>query len=276
MSGEQRTTSEFFRGVEQREIPIRQWRGYSPLFYYDASMTAVVFTADAAAVQALMPTPRHRPLRPLPGTALVAIHCFQYRASQLGAYCEVSLSAGISYTRDAWAHGALHLVRSVLSERYEAYVFQLPVDSEVAMAGGIDYLNVPKYMARMAFQERGGQLIVTVYGDERGGPELFTLAVPSLPARAHHSARARDVAPLRVMELASYPVKGGRTLRAELKVNLIDSATSWLPRGVALRLGEHGKARQLRALRLGHAVELIYAPRCEMILSMSEADGPPR
>lgn len=264
----------FFRGVAQEEIPIRQYRGWSPLFFTRASMMGAVFTAKLSAVQSLMPTNQHRPLRVGPRRALVAIHCFEYQESQIGPYSEVVLSIPV-HCGAGPAAGPLRLARSALTGEFHSYVFQLPVDSEVALFGGLDYFNVPKYMTRIE-SERDNERRTCRVSDLETGDLIFEFSGPRLVTKRHaQSHRTRQTRPtrhdageLKTLSMHTYPVIDGKVRKATGTINLVQEAAQFMPRDVELELGNHPRATQIRGLELGRAIQYAYVPDCQMILSL--------
>ncbi len=258
----------FFRHVTQRQIPIRQYQGYAPLFFPRVSMMAAVFAARMDQVASLLPTRKHRPLRVAPGRALVALHCFEYQSCQLGPYNEVVLSIAMQY--GSWpVPSPIRLAQSFLTNAFHAFVFQLPVDSEVAMYGGIDYYNVPKYMTRIQFEQEGGVRRCMVR--DRDTDELiFELSGPVIRCRTY-SQDVSAASALRTLSLNTYPVIDGRPHRALGELNVIRMGQRLSPCGVALRLGSHARAEQLRGLDLRVITPYQYAPACQLILHEPEA-----
>lgn len=252
----------FFSGIAQREIPIRQYQGWAPLFFQDASLYAAVFLADAKAAQAFLPTPQHKLLQPFFGKALVAFHCFNYRQSQLGPYSEVSVSLAMHFGSQPQL-SPLRLARSVLQRAYHAYVLQLPVDSEPALFGGLDYYNVPKYLADLSFTEGVGRQNVKVRS--AAGRAIFQLTMPQLKVK---QVPQESKASLHTMELSTYPMIDGKSHCARGELNLIRHRSQFFPRGIDLQLGDAAEADPLRALNLGRALQYLYAPSCQLILHL--------
>lgn len=261
------TASAFFRGIAQKEIPIRQYAGWSPLFFTRVSMMGAIFTAKMSAVQALLPSKKHRALRVAPGRALVSIHCFQYQGCQIGAYNEVALSIPVHCGSGPVA-SPLRLAQSAFAGEFHAFVFQLPVDSEVALFGGIDYFNVPKYMTRIAFDTDSQRRSCRVV-DPETGKLIFGLTGPRIATQRHPQTR-RDACDLKTLTMRTYPVMDGKVRRATGTINLIQEGSRIMPKGVELDLGDHPRAAQLRELELGSAIQYVYVPECQMILSLPE------
>jgi hypothetical protein len=252
--------SAFFTGIRQQPVDIRGVPGKSPMFFRDFSLMGGVFLADLAAVRAALPR-GYRPLRLPFGRGLVAVHCMEYKDSDIGPYNEVSLAVALKTGRLPFT-SPLQAARAALTASYHAYVSALPVTTATALHGGVDFFNYPKYLADVSFRETASHRVCTLRDKESGdlicefeGRRLGTRCAP--PDGAN------------LMRLTTYPEMSGRMRRARLDVNRLECGTSWL-RGGSLRLGAHPRAAAFAALRLGPLVEYLYAPRCQGVLYRPE------
>ncbi len=260
-------TSLFFDGITQRPLPVGEQQAFAPLFFPRASMMGAIFTADRDAVTALLPTTRHRPLSAGRGRALVALHCFEYQSSQLGPYNEVGVSLPIHLGAGP-VLTPLCLVRSLWESAFHSFVVQLPVDSELARVGGVQYFNAPKFMTDIRYGEDAKRRTCRV--TEPGtGALLFELAGPRLATR-HHRQDLERREQLKTLTLHTYPVIDDEIRRATGVLNLIRERSVLLPRDVTLTLGSGPRAEELRSLRLGRALHYAYAPECQLLLNLPE------
>ncbi len=250
------TTSTFFAGHRQREVSIRRFKGKAPMFYRDVHMMAAVFTADLEVIRSWLPNGRYRPLRIGRRRGVAAVHCMEYKDTDIGPYNEVSLSVGVHYGRMP-ALSPARLVGSLLTGGYHGYVKELPVDTEVSLYGGLDFFNFPKYLADITFRETAGHRICTVRDKE--SMDLI-LEVEGRRIRTRREPR--------LMTLNSYPQKDGRTIHARTTVNQLEWGKSFLLSNTSLRLGRHPRAEPFRDLNLGRQLEYVLAPSCEAILFM--------
>lgn len=247
----------FFEGYRQRPVSVRGVPAKSPMFFRDFHLMGAVFLADLSKTRAALPKGWYRPLRLPPARALVAVHCMEYKDTDIGPYNEVSLSIALK-------GGRLPLVSLVQAARstYHAYIKALPVSTQTAVHGGVDFFNYPKYLADITFRETASHRVCTVRDPESKdviveleGRRLATWAcAPSDEDR---------------MTLYSYPEMGGKPRRAKMLVNKLESGTAWL-RGASLRLGPHARAAAFAELGLGRLVEYLHAPRCQAVLSEPE------
>ncbi len=250
------TQSQFFAGHKQRDVKIRQFKGKAPMFFPEVHMMTAVFTADLDVVRSWLPDKRYHPLKIGRRRGVAAIHCMEYRETDIGPYNEVSLSVGVHHGRLP-ALSPARLVGSLLTGGYHGYVKELPVNTEVSLYGGIDFFNFPKYLADISFRETADHRVCTVRDKETldlilevEGRKIRTLKPPSL------------------MTLNSYPQKDGKTLHAKTMVNQRRWGRTFLLRNMTVRLGEHPRAQPFKELALGKQLEYLLAPSCEAILFM--------
>jgi hypothetical protein len=246
------SAASFFDGYRQKPVSIRGVPGKSPMFFRDFSM--MVFLADLSKTRAVLPGPAWKPLRPpLLRRALVAVHCMEYKDTDIGPYNEVSVSVALKGSR-------LPLVSLLQSAagRYSAYIHSLPVSTQTAVHGGIDFFNYPKYLADIVFRDTGAHRICTLRDKETG--ELIMELEGRRPATWSPAARDENR-----MVLDTYPAIKGRRHRARMLINRLESA-SMLLRGANLRLGAHARSEDFKALGLGRVAEYQYAPRCQGVL----------
>jgi hypothetical protein len=252
----------FFEGYRQKDVSVGGAPGKSPMFFRDFHMMGAVFLADLSRARAALPRRGYRPLALPFGRALAAVHCLEYKDSDIGPYNEVSLSIGL---KRGWrlVPSLLEAARALRSRSYHAYVKALPVTTETAVRGGVDFFNYPKYLADIRFRETASHRVCTVR-DRESGDLILEFEGRRLAARPR-APSDEDRA-----TLFTYPELGAGPARARLLVNRVECATAYL-RGAGLRLGPHFRAAEFRELGLGAPVEYVYAPRCQGVLFEPEA-----
>jgi hypothetical protein len=251
----------FFDGYAREDVSIRGVPAKSPLFYRSLRMMGATFSADLSKVWAALP--HHlRPLSPAPGRALVAVHCMEYEDTDIAPYNEVALSIGL---RRGWLPftSIPQTLRALASQSFHAYVKALPVTTEVALHGGIDFFNYPKYLADISFRETASHRICTVR-DKDSRDLILEFEGRRIETRA---CAPRDENRL---TLFTYPELGGRPHRAKLLINQIERGAA-LGRGASLRFGPHPRAADFKELGLGAALHYVYVPRGQAILFKPEA-----
>ena len=256
-----RSTSEnpFFSGTPQKDIKIRQFSAKSPVFYPNLEFMLGVFSGDLKAIRDFLPNSNYQPIRLSPHRGLVAIHCFEYKDSDVGPYNEISLSFPIQYGRPTYFPTQAALVKSILTDQYHAYVKELPVSTEISLYGGLDYFNYPKYLADITFRESAHHRVCTLRD-----PQTLDL-IFEFEGRKLQTSGAQP----RTMTLNSYPEKDGQAWRARVAMNIFASSTSYLPAPLSLcstRLGEHSRSTPFEKLKLGSPLMYLYVPQAEAIL----------
>lgn len=247
-----------FEGIVQKPIAIRHWSSLSPLFYRDLSMMQGIFLADIDAARAMMPSARLRPTPGLPGKALVAINCFEYRDTDVGPYNEVGISVAVQVNDRT--PGPIAMLRSRLTRRYHGHVLELPVNTEIALAGGLDYFNYPKYLAKIVFVDEEKWRTCSV-SDRETGKTIFSIRARRTATKMRKPGR--DANP---SVYFSYPLKDGQLLKARLLMDVLERGGGLAGSGFEYHAGDHPRAHSLRALRLGRLLEYVYAPRCQAVL----------
>lgn len=149
--------SGFFEGVRQIDIEIGGQSSKTPTFYYDGRGISAVLPARYSALRKLMSDPRCIPARLAPGLGVVAITCFEYRDTDIGPYNEVSVAIPLNepYFRMNLPMRALLTARHMRQQH--AFIRHLLVTSDVALRGGVDFYNFPKFVAEIAFTETDKQ-----------------------------------------------------------------------------------------------------------------------
>ncbi len=252
----------FFDGYRQEPVSIRGAAGKAPMFFRDFHLMGAMFLADLSKARAALPKRWHRPLRLPLGKAVVAVHCMEYKDSDIGPYNEISLSIAL---KRGWLPllSLYQAARSMQSKTFHAYIKALPVTTEVALHGGLDYFNYPKYLADISFRETLTHRICTLR-DKDSGDVILEFEGRRVGT---WSCAAKDD---NLMTLYTYPEIGGRVHRAKLLVNRRECGSAYL-RGARLRLTAHPHAEAFQELGLGPVVEYLYAPRCQGVLFKPEA-----
>ena len=249
----------FFDGYRQEPVSIRGVPGKAPMFFRELNMMGAVFTAPRWRARLALPKSGYRPLIVPPGLGLIAVHCMEYKDSDIGPYNEVAVSIAL---RRGWLPlmSAYQAARSLSRSVFHAYVKSLPVTTEVALHGGIDFFNYPKYLADISFRETAGHRICTLR--DKKTTELI-MEFEGRRLACWSCAAAED----NLLTLYTYPEIGGKVRRAKLLINQRERGDAFF-RGASLRLGSHPSAEAFRGL--GLPVQYVYAPRCQGVLFAPE------
>jgi len=244
--------SDFFKDVAQWEFDWRGARGRLPVFYYDNTSMTAIYTAGTAKVRPLLPHPDMRPIEVRPGRCLAAFTAFEYRRSDIDPYNEFSISFPITFGRRSIP--GVTIAKQMLDRRFSAYVWKLPVTTEIARVGGVDLYGYPKFIADIVFSRDGGWVECRL---SEKGDEILTLR-----------GRALRTKPGAVMQYVTYSIKDGVPLKANVFVNPLEFAMTNRGSAASVSLGEnHEVSRTLKGIGLGAAPLLYqYSPVNEAIL----------
>lgn len=254
-----KASSDLFEGIAQSPVDIRGQACLSPAFYRDLGLMMAVMTCDLKVARALLPSPRLKPLALLPGVGLVGINCFEYRDTDLGPYNEVGVSVAVQVDGTS-TPGWLSAARSNLSRRYHGFVASLPVNTQIAVHGGLDFFNYPKYLARIGFATSADRWACTLR-DPADDQQICSFDGARLADV--HSQRA--AAPRRA-EFFSYPVMEGRLLRARFVLDMQAHASTYFGSAFRVHPTRHPRCAALAALAPGRLLYYLHAPRCQGIL----------
>lgn len=225
-----------------------------PIFYYDGTATQAVFAARLGALRRLMPDPRFCPARLAPGLGAVAVTCFEYRDTDIGPYNELAISIVLNEPWFLPNLPGLALVSGLRRRQLHAWVHHLPVTTEIARAGGVDFYNYPKFIAGIDFQESGQRRACRL---SDGAEHILTLSGERIA-----TPRSEQ------LQLFSHLWMDRQPQCSEFKINAVEMGVS-VRQGVAsLALGErHPIARELaEVIAWSRPIQYQYMARFEGIL----------
>lgn len=246
--------SSFFDGVAQSEVMIAGVPAKVPIFYYEGNAISAAFPARLGALRALMPDPRIVPARLAPGLGVVAVTCFEYRDTDIGPYNELAISVVLN---EPWFLPNLPgraLLASMRSGQLHAWVHHLPVTTEIARAGGVDFYNYPKFIGQIEFSESASERACEL--SENGEPIL------TLKGRRIRTGRSER------LQLFSHLWMDRQPQSSEFKINALDLGMTIFPGAATLTLGDrHPIARELARLIVSRTpLQFQYIPSFEGIL----------
>lgn len=247
----------FFRGVPQVEVRSQGHTVRVPCFYYDVTHFSVGFLAPLKALEALLPSPEIQLLRVTPKRGLLHIGVFEYRDTDVGPYNEVAVSvAALPGTRARVGTGLLKAMR----EGPTAYVWQLPVTTEIARHLGVEFYGFPKFLADITIRHGEGLGRCRLAAD---GQVIFDLRAELPEPQAANRYYYHTLS-----------MSEGRIVRAEVSMNLRARGTSQARNDVEIEFGDHPIGGRLADLGIGRPLEVSYIPSMQTILT-SPVEGFP-
>jgi hypothetical protein len=233
---------EFFKEVVQLEVSAGAFKGKVPILYYDCTSLTAIYTASTAEVKPYLPHPDMRLMEFVPGRCLVTFTAFEYRSTDIGPYNEFSIACLVRF-RQVQIPG-LSVARHLLTRSFPAYVWHLPVTTEIARAGGVELYGYPKFIGDIEFRRSEGWIECSL---AEQGTHILTLKGKVLP-----TARGR------AMKYVTYSLKDGVPLVTNVCVNPVEYAQSTTRSDAELEIGTaHSICDELRGIGLGTR-PLIY------------------
>lgn len=243
---------ELFEGVKQWEFDWQDMKAKLPVFYYDNTAMTAIYTASTAAVKALLPLPAMRPIELYPSKCLVAFTAFEYRKTDIDPYNEFSISFLITYDKPMIP--GVTATWQMARRCYSAYVWQLPVTTEIARVGGVELYGYPKFIADIEFTREDKWITCDL---SEGGKNILSLKGRQLPTSKGKLTR-----------FVTYSVLDDIPLVANVYQNPIEFAQSNSKTAAELSIGdEHAICEDLKKLGLSPMPFMFqYSPVNEAIL----------
>ncbi len=225
----------FFEGIYQIEAESAGEEVKCPIFYRDARSFTAVFAADWFKLRRMLPDWRYFPAQVLPGVGAVGFTAFEYYDTDIRPYNEFAVTIMLNSPYLAPLPG-YNLLRQYFHRSFEAYVYHLPVTTEVALRAGIDFYNYPKFLAGIDFSEDADEVACDLTHE---GRRICRLVSRKLPANRSYEAK-----------FFCRLYQDRQPQGAEFKVNVREGADRWMPSTVRLELGDHDIARNFRSVLL--------------------------
>jgi hypothetical protein len=203
----------------------------------DASSAAASFLVKSAPARRLLPSPELDIVEVLPGRALLSVAAVDYRDNDLGDYDEISLALFVRERRASGGIPFLGPALDLMRGRLPTCILHLPVDQEFTCEAGRTIWGFPKTVDHLRFEPEPGRLRCRW---EQGGRHVLTFVAPRGGSRS-----------MPEQTLTTYSVLEGALHRTRF-VSRADEV-GFRAGGVALELGDHPIADDLRALGLPRA-----------------------
>jgi hypothetical protein len=246
-------SDDFFSGVKQVDVSMGGFRAKLPLFYRRARGFSAVFPASLRRVRQALPDRRFVPAQLAPGVAAVQMAAFEYYDLDVPPYNEFAMCIPLATPQFLPLPG-YNTLRQMLRMEYDLYFHHLPVTTEIAMRGGIDYYGFPKFLASIDFSDTPDWVECEV---KEGGERICTL-------------RGRKIAAARSgkMKFFCHLYQYSQPQTAEGKMNARSYAMSFKPGDAGLSLGSaHSIASELSGLLIStKPLMYMYIPDFQLIL----------
>lgn len=243
-----------FEGIKQWEISLKgaEFSGKLPIFYYDNTALHAVYTASTSKIKKYLPHHDMQPVELSPGRCLVGFSAFEYRETDIGPYNEFGISILISWGKKSVP--LFGVLKSAFKRIYSAYIWHLPVTTEIAYYGGVEIYGYPKFIADIKFTRKNNRTICTLMDK---GEHILTLMGKNLPTKRE-----------RIIKYKTYPVKDGIPLVANVIVDPIEYAQKFMGNEVTLEIGNsHPICKELREIELSkNPVLYQYIPLNQAVL----------
>jgi hypothetical protein len=244
----------FFDGIRQIEIEIGAQPARMPVFYYDAGSMTAMFPARYSALRELMPGSGFVPARLAPGLGVVAITCLEYRDTDIRAYNELSISIPLNVPSFRANLPGRALIEAQRRRETHILIHHLPVTTDIALRGGVDLYNFPKFLASIDFSDGAGRWRCRL---AEGEEHILTLSGTRIATP--QSRRMNYFCHLRM---------DGQPQLGQFAQNQIELGVSRRRDAAELELGGgHPIALELNRLLVSRTpIQYEYAPRMEAIL----------
>ena len=244
---------DFFAGVEQLDADIGGIKAKTPTFYREARCFTAVFPARLLEIRRRLPDRRFVPAQVLPGIGAVHLTAFEYFDTDIGPYEEFAVGFLLNSEHFLQVPG-YNLLRQLMQNSFCTYIHRLPVTTEVAMRGGVELYNYPKFMASIEFTDSADRVTCEL-------AEADDL-ICRISGRKIPSARSA------VMKYFARLYQFGQPQSAEFKLNARGYGMSLGHSKVTCELGDsHPLARELRSLLISMSpIAYVYIPDMQAIL----------
>lgn len=225
-----------------------------PAFYYDGEQMTGVFPARMSGLKKMLPDRRMTPARLAPGVGAVTITCFEYRDCDIGPYNELAIAIPLNEPHFRPNFPGRAMIDAMRRNQYDTWVQHLPVTTQIACDGGVQFYNYPKFVAAIDFSEDARTRTCRL---AEGAEHILTLSCDRLKGRGTEK-----------VQLFSHLYQNLEPQSSEFKINAHDLGKSAKPGAATVELGDrHPIALELRNVLLSkRSIAAAYSPRIEGIL----------
>ena len=151
---------------------------------------------------------------------------------------------------------------SGLRRIFSGYVIDLPVTTEIAVAGGVQWFNFPKYLADISFRETLSHRICTVR-DAETKDMIVELEGRRIPDQRLWGSMLPET--LRTFDVILMPHVNGSPRKARMRIQMEQFAMT-AGFGASVRFGDSARAATYSEAVSGPVSHYLFAPKCRGIL----------
>lgn len=244
---------DFFREIEQVEVEVDGGTARFPIFYRAARMFSIMVPAKLFRLKGMVPDRRFTPAQVVPGVGMIALTAFEYFDTDIRPYNEFSVGIVLNSPYYLRIPG-YNLARQYADRIFNVFIYHLPVTTEIALRGGVDFYNYPKFMAEIEFRDTPESIGCELSSD---GERILAMSGPKSIARR-----------IGEMKFLCNLYQYRQPQLAEFKINVVEGTTIWFPRGVSWDLNRSSDiGAELAGAVLGNrAIMYMYMPRMQAVL----------
>ena len=244
---------DFFEGIEQVKLKVDGGTAMFPIFYRDARMFTIMLPANFLKLRRMLPDVRFVPAQVAPGVGAVLLTAFEYYDTDIKPYNEFSMSIFLNSPYFAPVPG-YNVLRQYFARLYSVYIYHLPVTTEIALRGGIDFYNYPKFLAGIEFSDTERRITC---GLSRDGENILTV-----------SGEKVQTGYLGEMKFLCNLYHFRQPQLAEFKVNVVEGSINWMPTDISWAFNTSSDiGREFSDVILGdRALMYLYMPKIQAIL----------
>lgn len=246
--------SGFFEGIRQTKVKTGDFEFEVPLFYHDGEQMTGVFPARMSRLKKMLPDARMVPARLAPGIGAITVTCFEYRDTGIGPYNELAIGIPLNEPFFRPNLPGRAMLDAVRRGQFDTWVHHLPVTTEIARVGGVEFYNYPKFIAAIDYEQDEHTRTCRL---AEGAEHILTMR-----CRRLHGGRSEQV------QIFSHLYQNREPQTSEFKILAHRLGRSVTPGTATLELGDrHPVATELGdALISNRSIAAAYSPRIEGIL----------
>lgn len=236
--------------------------GEIPLFWRKSRAFGALMPASWRKLKRVLPDARFAPAQIFPGVGAVVLAAYEYSDSSIGPYNEFSVGIVLNSPYHVGVPG-YNLLRQYLDGFLCAYIYHLPVTTEIALRAGKDYFGFPKIVADIEFSETPRDIRCDL---SENGTHVMTISGRKLAAKN-----------MGEMTLMGHLYQYRMPQYAEIKADVVAGAIAPGPGNFSCEINEsHYIGRDTADILLSRRpLGYLYIPELQAVLYGPERWQPP-